>query len=120
MEKAYAFALLADLVEPFLDNSAERSAAVSHAANAGIATSDAICCGTLRIRPMSQNQPYAPLLLARVQGLGPSVAKHLKVLLVAKPKAQYQMRPPSPTETKRCIRAMRNLIKIAQEVLCQD
>ena len=63
---------------------------------------------------------YVAMRLARVQCLGPSVAKHLKVLLVAKPKAQYQMRSPSPTETKRCIRAMRNLIKIAQEVLCQD
>ena len=120
LEKAYAFAQLADLVEPLIDKGAELSAAVSNAANAGIAASDAICCQALQKRPRSQNHNDAPLFLAGVRGVGPSAAKHLKVLLAAKPKAQYQMRPLSPTETKRCIRAMRNLIAIAQEVLCRD
>ena len=113
--QAEAFALAADL-DPLSEDGPTRSVAVSNAVLAGIAAADAICCRTLRQRSASSNHAEAVRLLGQAHGPGQDAGAHLMALLNVKNMAQYEDRNPSMPETKRALRAMKSLIRIARAV----
>lgn len=113
LEQAEAFAVLADLVQ-VSDEGPTRSAAVSNAVLAGIAACDAICCRRIKQRSAGSNHRGALALLNETPGMGQDAGDHLRVLLSIKSKAQYEVRNPTVAETKRALRAMRSLIRIAR------
>lgn len=113
LAQAEVFALHAE-VDPLTQDGAGRSVAVSNAILAGIAASDSICCRTLGLRSNKAHKD-ASMVLKKVPGLGNEAALHLSTLLAIKPKAQYSPRHPTPSETKKSMRAMRKLLQVAQQ-----
>ena len=111
--QAEAFALAADL-DPLSQDGPTRSVAVSNSVLAGIAAADAICCRNLRQRSASGNHADAVRLLRQTDGPGQDAGAHLMALLNVKNMAKYEDRDPSVPETKRALRAMKSLIRIAR------
>ncbi|MYB45331.1 MAG: hypothetical protein F4X18_00215 [Acidimicrobiia bacterium] len=115
LKQAEAFALSAGL-DPLSDDGPTRSVAVSNAVLAGIAAADSICCRTLRKRSASGNHADAVDLLKQAPGKAPDAAVHLMILIGVKGMAQYEARNPSVSDTKRALRAMGALIRIARAI----
>lgn len=113
LKQAEAFALVADL-DPLSVDGPLRSVAVSNAVLAGIAAVDSICCRRLGQRSASGNHSDALVLLRETPGGGQDAGALLSALLAMKNMAQYEDRHPSVSETKRAIRAMNALIRIAR------
>lgn len=113
LKQAEAFALSAGL-DPLSDDGPTRSVAVSNAVLAGIAAADSISCRTLRQRSASGNHADAMDLLRQAPGLAQDAGAYLIALVNVKNKAQYEDRSPSVPETKRALRAMESLIRIAR------
>lgn len=113
LKQAEAFALVADL-DPLSADGPLRSVAVSNAVLAGIAAVDSICCKYLGQRSAAGHHSGALVLLTDTPGGGQDAGAHLSALLAMKNMAQYEDRHPSVPETKRAIRAMRALIRIAR------
>ena len=91
-----------------------RSVAVSNAVLAGIAAADFICCLSLGERSASSVHAFAAELLKEVPLVGSEARRHLRSLLAIKNMARYQAQDPSLSETKRALRAMEALIRIAR------
>ena len=113
LNKAEAFALAAGL-DPLSNDGPTRSVAVSNAVLAGIAAADSITCRTLRQRSASGNHADAIDLLRQAPGQAQDAGTYLIALVNVKNKAQYEDRNPSVPETKRALRAMGSLIRIAR------
>lgn len=111
--KAEAFALTAEL-DPISTEGPQRSVAVSNAVLAGIAAADVICCRTVGKRSAGSDHSAAVALLREVPGMGQDAGYHLRTLLAVKYKAQYDNRNPTISETKRALRSMRSLLRIAE------
>lgn len=111
--KAESFAFTAEL-DPLSEDATQRSVAVSNAVLAGIAAADAICCSSLGKRSAGSNHEQAVALLAETPGMGQDAGYYLRMLLSTKYKAQYDSRNPTISETKRALRSMRALIRIAE------
>ena len=114
--KAEAFSFTAEL-DPLPKEGAQRSVAVSNAALAGIAAADAICCASLGERSADDDHNAAVALLGRTPGKGQDAGYHLRILLSLKYKAQYDDRNPTMSETKRALRSMRALLRIAESFI---
>lgn len=113
LNKAEAFALAAGL-DPLSNDGPTRSVAVSNAVLAGIAAADSITCRTLRQRSASGNHADAIDLLRQAPGQAQDAGTYLIALVNVKNKARYEDRNPSVPETKRALRAMGSLIRIAR------
>ena len=113
LEKAHAFALAAEL-DPLSESGPQRSVAVSNAVMAGVAASDVICCIALARRSASGDHKKAVALLSETPGMGQDAGYHLRMLLSVKYKAQYDNRNPTISETKRALRSMRSLLRVAE------
>jgi hypothetical protein len=111
-DQAKAFAEVAEL-DPFSADGPTRSAAVSNAVLAGIATADAICCRRLGRHSATDDHQQALALLEKAGDVGKAARGHLETLLSIKDKAQYEEVDPTVTEAKRAIRAMRSLLEFA-------
>ena len=112
-DKAQAFALAAEL-DPLSESGPLRSVAVSNAVLAGVAATDVICCLSLGRRSASSNHNDAVALLRETPGRGQNAGHHLRMLLSVKYRAQYDNRNPNMSETKRALRSMRSLLRIAE------
>lgn len=115
LEQADAFALAAGL-HPLSQDGPTRSVAVSNAVLAGIAAADVICCRSLGERSAGSVHAFAAELLKEVPLVGSEARSHLRSLLAIKNMAQYQAQDPSLSETKRALRAMEVLIRIARSL----
>lgn len=115
MKQADAFALTAGL-DPSSTDGPTRSVAVSNAVLAGVAAADVICCRSLGERSASGVHSFATELLKEVPLVGSEARAHLRTLLTIKNMAHYQAEDPSVAETKRALRAMEALIRIARSV----
>ena len=113
LKQAEAFALVADL-DPLSADGPLRSVAVSNAVLAGIAAVDSICCRFLGQRSAAGHHSGALEILRDAPGGGQDAGAHLSALLAMKNMAQYEDRHPSVPETKRAIRAMKALMRIAR------
>jgi hypothetical protein len=113
LRQAQKFADHAEL-EPDSEDGVARSAAVSNAVLAGIAAVDALCCKRLGRRSNSNDHTDALVLVRQVAELGAKAERLLQALLAVKNKAQYESADPNPTETKKALRAMRQLIELAR------
>ncbi len=87
LEQAFSFAEHATL-DPYSEHGPARSAAVSNAALAAIAASDAICCSVLGKRSASWDHRDALQLLRSVPVIGKQAEYRLRMLLAIKDKAQ--------------------------------
>ena len=112
-EKAQAFALAAEL-DPLSESGPQRSVAVSNAVLAGVVATDVVCCIALGKRSASSDHKKAVALLSETPGIGQDAGYHLRMLLSVKYKAQYDDRNPTISETKRALRSMRSLLRIAE------
>ena len=113
LNKAEAFALAAGL-DPLSNDGPTRSVTVSNAVLAGIAAADSITCRTLRQRSASGNHADAIDLLRQAPVQAQDAGTYLIALVNVKNKAQYEDRNPSVPETKRALRAMESIIRIAR------
>lgn len=86
---------------------------MSNAVLAGIAASDAICCHALGERAAGEDHSDAVHLLRSVPRVGPDAASYLAMLLGIRHKALYLSADPNISETKRAVRSMRSLLRIA-------
>lgn len=112
LRQAQKFADHAEL-ESDSEDGPTRSAAVSNAVLAGIAAVDALCCKRLGLRSNSSDHTDALVLVRQVADLGAKAEPLLQTLLAVKNKAQYESADPNATETKRALRAMRQIIELA-------
>jgi uncharacterized membrane protein YccC len=112
MRQAEAFAVLARLY-PNSDNGPARSAAVSNAVLAAIAAADAICCKRLGRHSSDTNHDHVLVLLRHCGKVGEDAATTLQALLALKNKAQYQDSDPAIGETKRALRSMEKVLRLA-------
>lgn len=120
MERAREFLEVAELVVDEKDRDASvvyASSAASLAVLAGIAASDAACCGVLRERSRSENHRDAEQLLAQITPGGKRAAGDLRELLNLKDKAQYGFLKMSVPEVRKVMRRANRLVEFATEVL---
>ena len=120
LEQALLWDARAIKIDPLLASGPARSLAASDAALAGIAASDSICCRTLGKCSKGQNHNKAVALLKSVPHVGKNVATDLATLVKIKNKAQYLSRPPKPNQVTHYIKAMRRLVKTAQELSSRE
>lgn len=106
----------ADLIATDVDDEeANASVAASLAVLAGIAASDAACCGRLGRRSRSQDHHDAERLLADIVPAGREAAKDLRRLLDLKDAAQYGVMHVSSAELRTALRRARALLSFATE-----
>lgn len=117
LKQAGSFADLARLADPRAASGPERSASVSNAVLAGIASADVICCVRLGTHATGDNHHDAVLLLGEVADVGKEAGDALAVLLGLKQKAQYGMTDPNPTETTRALRRMEQIVSVARTIV---
>jgi hypothetical protein len=90
LRQAESFVEVADMVITGTDDDvATPGVAAALAVLAGIAASDAACCGQLRVRPRGQDHKQAVPLLATVLPHGPQMSRDLERLLRRKDDAHY-------------------------------
>jgi len=113
LAQADAFATLAtmDIEAP---EGPVRSAAVSNAVLAAIAAVDTLCCRRLGRYSVDRDHDRALDLLGEAGEAGSRAARHLRVLLGLKNKAQYEETDPSVAEARKAVRAMSAIIDIAR------
>jgi HEPN domain-containing protein len=120
MERAREFLTVAEFVVDEKDEDASfvyASSAAALAVLAGIAASDAACCGVLQERSRSQNHRDAERLLAQITQGGKGAADDLRELLNLKDKAQYGFLKMSVPEVRKVMRRASRLVEFAAEVL---
>jgi hypothetical protein len=113
---AEKFLEVAHLVEGE-DEAAFRSVAASLAVLAGIAASDAACCGALGRRPRGDDHHDAEALLETIVPGGKEAAIALHRLIDLKDKAQYGIVLASREDLKVAMKQAEGLIGFANEVL---
>jgi hypothetical protein len=100
--------------EPDSKDGAARSVAVSNAVLAGIAAVEALCGKRLGRRSNSNDHSDALVLIRQVAEVRARAERLLQTLLSVKNKAQYESADPNAAETKKALRAMRQLIEVAR------
>ena len=75
---------------------------------------EALCCKRLGRRSNSNDHGDALVLIRQVAEVGARAERLLQTLLSVKNKAQYESADPNAAETKRALRAMRQLIEVAR------
>jgi hypothetical protein len=88
-------------------------AVVTLCVHAGIAASDVICCARLGQHAQAGDHSEAVVLLGKADS---GSAKHLRVLLGMKTKAEYRHSSISASDTKRAVRAAEALTETARRV----
>ncbi len=115
VREAETFAAHAE-VDPFSEVPEDRSTAVSIAVMAGVAAADAICCKALGEHSAGPDHKDAVDMLKEVPDIGEDASGRFRTLIDLKPKAMYGVGVhPSMSETKRAMRAMRSLIRMAHD-----
>ena len=120
MERAREFLDVAELVVDEKDQDASfvyASSAAALAVLAGIAASDAVCCGELGKRSRSEDHRDAEQLLALITPGGKKAAGDLRELLNLKDKAQYGFLAMSVPEVRKVMRRASRLVEFAAGVL---
>jgi hypothetical protein len=120
MDRSREFLAVAELVVDEKDQDASivyASSAASLAILAGIAASDAACCGALQERSRSQNHRDAEQLLSQITPGGKKAAGDLRELLNLKDKAQYGFLKMNVSEVRKVMRRAGSLVDFAAEVL---
>ena len=113
LREAESYAAHAE-VDPLSEVPEDHSTAVSNAVLAGVAAAGAICCKVLREHSAGPDHKHAVEMLKEVPVVGQDAARYLQTLVGLKPKAMYGVsKHPTVSETKRAIRAMRSLIRMA-------
>ena len=115
LKQAREFAELATIDRSSPDGP-KGSAAVSTAILAAIAAPDSICCRSLGVRSNDDDHGRAVELLEQAGKVGTAAAKHLQDLLRVKNKASYSSSDPTVSEAKRAIRAMEDIIALAENL----
>lgn len=120
LARAREFLEVAELVVDEQDEDASfvyASAAASLAVLAGIAASDAACCGVLQERSRSESHHDAERLLVQITPDGRKAAGDLRELLNLKDKAQYGFLQMSVPELRKVMRRASGLVEFAAAVL---
>ena len=115
--QAHAFLEVAELVADENDpDLAYSGVAASLAVLAGIAASDAACCGALGERSRSQDHHDAEDLVEQITPGGRQAASKLRQLLGLKDTAHYGLIAVTAPQLKRALRQARALVDFADEV----
>lgn len=99
------------------DDDALRSVAASLAVLAGIAASDAACCGALGRRSRGESHHEAEGLMVDIAKGGGEAATCLRRLLDLKDKAQYGFVHASHSDLKVALRQAEKLVEFASRTL---
>lgn len=114
LRKAIQFIDAATLIADHADEEADiADAVVTLCVHAGIAASDVICCARLGQHAQGDDHSEAVVLLGKVDS---GSAKHLRVLLSMKTKAEYRHTSVTASDTKRAVRAAEALTETARRV----
>jgi len=117
LAQAESFLDAAELIINDDHDDATPSVAASLAVLAGIAASDAACCGRLGVRARGQSHTEAIELLAAVQPNGPAMAKDLQRLLNRKDNSQYGLAFVSAGEAGRMVGWAKRLLRHARRTV---
>lgn len=115
--QARAFLDTGELVVGVDDELATPNVAAALAVLAGIAASDAICCGVLRERPRGQDHRQAVDLLSDVKPHGRELGRHLARLLDIKDGAQYGLTFVTPQKASAALRQAKHLVDASETIL---
>jgi hypothetical protein len=114
LRKASQFIDAATLIADKADEEADiADAVVTLCVRAGIAASDVICCARLGQHAQGEDHSEAVVLLGKADS---GSAKHLRVLLSMKTKAEYSHSSLTASDTNRAVRAAEALIETARRV----
>lgn len=114
LRKANRFLDAATLIADHADEEADiADAVVTLSVHAGIAASDAICCARLGQHAQGDDHGEAVVLLGKADS---GSAKHLRLLLSMKAKAEYSHSSVTASDTKRAVRAAEALAETARRV----
>jgi hypothetical protein len=114
LRKATQFVDAATLIADQADGEADvADAFVTLCIHAGIAASDVICCARLGQYAQGEDHSEAVALLGKADS---GSAKHLRVLLGMKTRAEYSHASVTASDTKRAIRAAEALVETARRV----
>ena len=114
---ARKFLEVAELTATERDISESGSVAAALAVLAGIAASDAACCGALGRRSRGQDHHDAEQLVAQIQPGGAKAAEELRRILDLKDSAHYGLIDVSGENLKRVLRLAKSLVDFAQATL---
>lgn len=112
LRKAIQFIDAATLIADHADEEAA-DAVVTLCVHAGIAASDVICCARLGQHAQGEDHSEAVVLLGKADS---GSAKHLRVLLSMKTKAEYSHSSVTASDTKRAVTAAEALTETARRV----
>jgi hypothetical protein len=110
LRKANQFIDAATLIA---DKAEVADAVVTLCIHAGIAASDVICCARLGQYAQGEDHSEAVVLLGKADS---GSAKHLRLLLSMKTKAEYSHSSVTASDTKRAVRAAEALTETARRV----
>jgi hypothetical protein len=117
LDQARAFLDVAELVAGEDDELANENVTAALSVLAGIAASDAACCGTLGLRSRGQDHRQAIQLVAKAGSDGKTLAQALRRLLDIKDNSHYGMVYVGPQQAKAAIRNARSLVDGAAQLL---